>query len=289
MRRRPWYWNLVCVGLTTGMLLCGCSGLRTGCGNRQDCRRTHELLNAALWVQTAAEHEAACREIFRLAGMRLDEALADESWTAALEQEGAYEALPPAVIVDVDETVLGNSAFEARLALAEMEYNQPMWDAWVAEAKARELPGAQEFIRHAFDRGVEVFFVTNRSHTNEEHTVRNLRDRFGPAISAEQVLNKDEQIDWISNKASRRVHVAKTHRILLLVGDDFNDFAYLGKASPERRVEVARQYSEYWGVKWILLPNPLYGSWEQALYGYDRDMEDEKKLDLKYQRLDPME
>jgi 5'-nucleotidase (lipoprotein e(P4) family) len=289
MRKGSWYWTLVCVGLTCSILLCGCSAFRTGCGNRKDCRRSHELLNATLWVQTAAEYDAACLEIYRLAGIRLDEALADESWTAALEQDGAYQELPPAVVVDVDETVLDNSAFEAKLTLAEKDYNKPMWDAWVAEAKADEIPGAQEFIQSAFDRGAEVFFVTNRSYKNEAHTVRNLRERFGPAISAGQVLSKYEQTGWTSDKTSRRAHVAKSYRILLLVGDDFNDFAYLGKASPDKRVEVAREYSEYWGTKWILLPNPLYGGWEQALYGYDRDMEDDKKLDLKYKSLDPME
>ena len=289
MRKRSWHWYLIYIGLTSGMLVYGCSVFRSGCGNREDCRQTHELLNATLWVQTAAEYEGACREIYRLAGVSLDEALADETWTAALEQQGSYQDLPPAVIVDVDETVLDNSAFEARLALAEKDYNLPMWNRWVAEAEARAVPGAQEFIRHASDKGVKVFFLTNRNIKNEHHTVRNLRDRFGPEISDEQVLSKNEETGWTSNKSSRRAYVAETHRILLLVGDDFNDFTYLGNASPARRVEVAREYSEHWGTRWIILPNPLYGHWEQALYGYDRSMEDDAKLDLKYRGLDPME
>jgi acid phosphatase len=249
----------------------------------------HEQLHSVLWARTSPEYELACREIFGLAKLRLDEAMSDPQWTASREQGEHYRELPPAVILDVDETVLDNSPFEARLILAGREYNQSMWDAWVVDAEAPAIAGAGEFIDHARDRGVKVFFVTNRGHRTEEHTVQNLRDSFGQAITAENVLTKGEEADWTSDKTSRRAYVAATHRILLLIGDDFNDFAYLGETSPEIRRERARQYSDYWGTKWIILPNPMYGTWEQALYGYDRDLDRAAKLDLKRGALSPSE
>jgi acid phosphatase len=275
----------VSLGALLGALLAGCAPQGAGTGIDLEVRETHEQLNAVLWVQTSAEYEFACRQSFQLAMQMLDAGMDDPQWTAAMEQRAGYEGLPPAVIVDVDETVLDNSPFEARLVLESAEFNQALWDEWVSEADAGAVPGSQEFIWYAFERGVAVFFVTNRKSHNESPTLRNLRKRFGLGISAENVLTRDEEPQWTSDKSSRRAYVAETHRILLIIGDDFNDFAYLGKVPPRVRVTSGREYSAYWGTRWILLPNPMYGSWEQALYGYDRDLGDAMKLNLKYDGL----
>ncbi len=282
------YWSTAVLGFALSALML------TGCADRQDVpraqetpRETHELLNAVLWVQTSAEYDFACRQIYRLGGLNLDKALSDPTWTAALEQTGAYESLPPAVILDADETALDNSAFEAMLIQETEEYNKPLWYAWAERASAGAVPGAREFVQHALEQGVEVFFVTNRDHAIEEPTVRNLRDQFGPAVTGENVLTRGEKEEWTSDKTSRRAYVAAGHRILLLIGDDYNDFAYLGELPPEERLEAAREYSDNWGTKWIILPNPMYGGWEQALYGYRRDLPDDAKLEAKHNHLKP--
>jgi 5'-nucleotidase (lipoprotein e(P4) family) len=246
----------------------------------------HEELDSVLWVRTSPEYEAVCREIFALAELRLDEALDDPTWSASLEQPSDYGELPPAVILDVDETVLDNSAFEARLIAEGVEYGEPVWSSWVAEEAATAVPGARDFIRLALERGVAVFFVTNRNHDTEEHTVRNLQQHFGPGITGDQVLTRHERAEWTSDKTSRRGYIASTHRVLLLVGDDLNDFIYSGNIPQQARLDYARRYSEYWGEKWIILPNPMYGSWEQALYGSGPGLERVDKLRLKRESLD---
>jgi 5'-nucleotidase (lipoprotein e(P4) family) len=274
-------------GLLAVAVFAGCAAWGVGTPDRQSGPRAHEELNAVLWVQTSAEYEFACRQSYRLATGMLDAAIQDLQWTAAPEQGSGYDELPPAVILDVDETVLDNSAFEARVVLKNESFNLDMWDEWVAEADAPAVPGSQEFLSHALERGVAVFFVTNRTYRDEPQTVRNLQREFGTWISAQNVLTKYEQPDWTSDKTSRRAYLAQSHRILLLIGDDFNDFANLGDVVPSERVRLAQGYSDYWGTAWILLPNPMYGSWEQALYGYDRNIADAAVLDLKYSGLDP--
>lgn len=264
----------------------GCAGQGGYTGSTTPaCRETHEQLNCVLWVQTSPEYELACRNSYLLAEQMLDEALYGLQWTALAEGQ-ASGTLPPAVILDVDETVLDNSPFEARLVLEDREYNKEMWDTWVAEAAARDIPGAKEFIQYAIEEGVEVFFVTNRAYKNEPYTVRNLRDRFGPMITGEKVLCKNEQPEWTDDKTSRRSYIGSRYRVLMLIGDNFNDFVYLGQVSPEERVIAARKYLDYWGEKWIMVPNPMYGDWEQALYEYDRDLDDAMKLNVKYGYLD---
>jgi hypothetical protein len=74
----------------------------------------NDLLNAELWMQTAIEYRANCLTVYALARVRLDEALADTNWTA-YDQTGSYQNLPPAVIIDLDETAIDNSPYEAGL------------------------------------------------------------------------------------------------------------------------------------------------------------------------------
>ena len=59
--------------------------------------------------------------------------------------------------------------------------------------------------------------------------------------------------------------MAAGHRIVLLIGDDFNDFVAARMPRAERAALVER-HRERWGERWIVLPNPNYGSWEGALY-----------------------
>jgi predicted secreted acid phosphatase len=76
----------------------------------------NDMLNAEVWMQTAIEYRANCLTIYALAKIRLDEALADKNWTA-YDQTGDYLNLPPAVILDLDETALDNSPYEASLVV----------------------------------------------------------------------------------------------------------------------------------------------------------------------------
>ena len=247
--------------------------------------QTHEQLQAALWVRTAVEYQVACVQAYELAGMRLPAALADASWTAATEQTDGYQDLPPAVVLDVDETVLDNSKFQVRLIAQKREFSSSRWNDWVNEEKATAVPGVKQFIQLAQKHKVAIIFLTNRDAAVEAATVRNLSAELGMPVTAEAVHCKGEQPDWTSGKTARRRHVAQTHRILLLIGDDFNDFVLLDQLSPEYRTQQGKQYQPNWGKKWIQLPNPVYGHWERAIYDYDFSLSQQQKLRRKYETL----
>ncbi len=133
-----------------------------------------------------------------------------------------------------------------------------------------------------------VFFVTNREHSVEDVTRRNLeqlqlRD---PADSTDNLLTKREQEDWGSDKAPRREAIARDYRVLLLVGDDLNDFASVGnKPTAPARKTMAAQFDDMWGVKWFVLPNPNYGGWERALYQFNDRMPRDQKINEKRKNL----
>ena len=222
--------------------------------------RALQALNAALWQQQAAEAKALSLQAWALARLRLDEALADPTWTAAEEQQGDFAALPPAVIVDVDETILDNSFYQARAIRDGEEFDQASWTAWCNEARAPALPGAQEFCAYARSRGVTVFYVTNRIAPEKEGTRQNLLATGFPL--AEGVDTIRVRVDR-SDKGPRRAEIAGKYRILLLAGDAATDFssAFGGRKDNQTRIDLVRRAGDRWGTRWIVLPNPMYGSW----------------------------
>ena len=258
-----------------------------GCERR---RNTHEDLDATLWMQTSAEYQAACRQAYRLARQQLAAALKDSNWSADLVQQAqltqqptSASGLTPAVILDVDETVLDNSPYQARTVRSNGGFGIDSWHAWVREANAKPVPGVLEFVKAARELGVEVYFVTNREVVVENATRRNL-EALGLSLpnAPDRILSKHERDAWSSDKSTRREFVGSRHRILLLIGDDLNDFVSVGfKPTPEARRELARQHAKQWGIKWISLPNANYGGWERSVYNWEDSASDAIKLQRK--------
>jgi acid phosphatase len=231
----------------------------------------NDLLNAALWMQRSVEYKGTALAAFALARLRLDQALADPSWTAApKEQTAGYQGLPPAVIVDIDETVLDNSGYQAWMTLKDTSFDPKTWNAYVNTVTSVAIPGAVEFVTYAEARGVRVFYVSNRTAQEEEATRKNL-ERFGFPLhpTIDTVLMARERPDWGSAKGTRRAHVARTYRVLLNLGDNFGDFVDEYRGTEAERLRVFEEHRGRWGREWIMLANPTYGSFESAPYQHD--------------------
>ena len=230
-------------------------------------RDTHEQLQAVLWMQSAAEYWALSAPAYSRARAALDAAIADTSWTAALEQEGTnFSGLPTSVVMDLDETLFDNSTFQGQLVLDRTTYSPERWGRWVALAAATDVPGSVDFVKYARARKVRVVFVTNRTAQEKPATLKNLDALLGPGTPADDVLATDEN-GWSSDKSARRAFVARTHRVLMLIGDDLNDFVSVaGAKTPSDRLDLAKQHSPKWADRWLLIPNPAYGSWDRIIY-----------------------
>jgi 5'-nucleotidase (lipoprotein e(P4) family) len=241
----------------------------------------NDLLNAVLWMQRSVEYRASALSAFALARLRLDQALADSSWTAApKEQTGAYQGLPPAVILDVDETVLDNSGYQAWMTLKDTTFDPKTWNAYVNTVTSLAIPGAVEFAKYAAGRGVKVFYVSNRTAEEEPATRKNL-ERLGFPLDdkVDTVLMTREQPDWTSTKGTRRAHVARSYRVLLNLGDNFGDFVDEYRGTEAERLKVFEEHRDRWGREWIMLANPAYGSFESAPFTHDfkRSVGDRRK------------
>jgi len=221
------------------------------------------LLLATVFQQQAAEYRALAYQSFTLALQALKADLDDRSVSK-----------PRAIITDVDETVLDNSPYQAYCILQEVDYPE-FWDEWCRMARARAVPGALEFFRMASGYGVDIFYVTNRKDHLREATLKNLQELGFPDADDRHLMMRTET----SDKEARRQDILKDYHVSLYVGDNLNDFARdFYKVPAQRRTEVTDSLSALFGRRFILLPNPMYGDWESALYQNRNDLDKSARL-----------
>ncbi|QTA38523.1 5'-nucleotidase, lipoprotein e(P4) family [Thermosipho ferrireducens] len=230
-----------------------------------------QLVMATLWYQTSGEMRALAYQAFNFAKMLFDADLKnypDETKTRA-------------VIVDIDETVLNNSPYDAGHIGTEYAYPYG-WTEWCEAREAKPLPGAVEFLKYVAEKGGEVFYISNRKEKVKQATIDNLK-KFGfPFADEKHVLLRTTT----SDKEPRRQLVAKDYKIVLLMGDNLNDFTsvFRHKGVDERNALV-EQMKEKWGTKFIVLPNPIYGDWEGAVYNGNWGLSPEEKNKVRKEHL----
>jgi 5'-nucleotidase (lipoprotein e(P4) family) len=228
---------------------------------------------SVLWFQNSAEAKALYYQGYNIGRSRLDELLRDRP---------KVNKLKPAIVLDIDETILDNSPHQAWFVLHGKGI--PFgWNDWFTRGEAKALPGAIEFLQYVNARGVAIFYISNRNEAQKEATMKNLINAGAPQVTSEHVLL---QQPGEKGKETRRIQVAKTHDVLLYFGDNLGDFSgFEGLSVSERSQEVNKRRAEF-GRKLIVFPNPMYGDWEGAIYQYDYRKTNEQKDKLRKKRLE---
>lgn len=234
------------------------------------CNLQKQNTISVLWFQTAGETKALFHQGYNIGKMRLDEAL-------------EKKAKKPAVVLDLDETVLDNSPYFAWTIKTGIR-NRETWKEWINRAEAKALPGAVEFLTYADSKGVEIFYISNRKEAQKKATIKNLQQIGAPQATAEHVLLKQP---GEKGKETRRQHVAKTHDIVLLFGDNLSDFKGFDRLSAPERVQNVEKQKDEFGKKLIVFPNPMYGDWEKAIYNNNFGISNSEKAKLREGSLQP--
>lgn len=235
----------------------------------------NDNLNAVAWTQTAIEHDLIYLQTYRDAQSRLLAALKDRHWNALAADDRATsgEHLKPAVVLDVDETVLDNSPYQARLVRSGGEFNEADWAAWCKEEQARALPGAVEFTQFAASHGIAVIYISNRAKDLDQVTLSNLRKAGLPVSGPQAFLGLGTFVEGCeqagTEKGCRRQQVARAYRVLMQFGDQIGDFVNVDANTLDGRRKAMAPYLGWIGTRWFVLPNTTYGSWEPALFGND--------------------
>lgn len=251
----------------------------------------NDNLNAVAWSQTAIEHDLIFVQTYRDAESRLLAALKSPHWDALPKDDrvAPINGLKPAVVLDIDETVLDNSPYQARLIKRGGEFNEADWANWCKEEIARALPGVVEFTQFASRHGIAVIYLSNRARDLDQVTLENLR-KVGLPVSGPQAflglgtfVQGCEQIG--SEKGCRRQLVSQKYRVLMQFGDQIGDFVTVLANNADGRRHAMAPYMKWIGTRWFVLPNPTYGSWEPALFNNDWTAPQEKRRQQKIDAL----
>ena len=250
----------------TSMML-SCSSSQSTLSNAQSGATEDSKLSAVLWQQTSAEYEALCHQAFNVATYRLNiinnsdlDVIDQETGAAMVDQTSPNKKM--AIVMDLDETVLDNSPYNGWLIENNKTYNVESWTEWCNIAKAELVPGALEFIEKATNQSIKIMYISNRSIDDLEATITNLKNA-GITVNRSDVLLKSND----SKKIERRKKVMSKYNIVILIGDNLADFTdgFDEELSINERKALIEKYRNQFGKKFIVLPNVMYGEWENTL------------------------
>jgi 5'-nucleotidase (lipoprotein e(P4) family) len=194
------------------------------------------------WVTQSREYKAVCLQTYAAAWEKV-------------ESGARAEVGPWAIVMDLDETVLDNSGYQRHLETKGEAYSQESWEVWVLKEEAALVPGAKEFISkvRALPRA-RIIFISNRYARNTNPTRLNL-EKLGVAGAKDIYMLRKEKAD---TKTIRQKEVLEgtgrmvkhgAHRVVAWFGDAAHDMP----DDPKLK----------WGTHKFMLPNPVYGNWDE--------------------------
>lgn len=229
-----------------------------------------KVLYANLYMQTSAEYRAVCEQIYWNA---------TEKVRARLAEIPATETKRPAVVMDLDETVLDNGGYQSYVDRERTIFQSKTWADWEANhaSEVKLVPGAKAFIEYAERNGIAVVYLSNRSTTTGAGTIAALQAN-GLSITSITDRLLLQEPGTSSNKTERRNKAMAKYRVVMIFGDNLRDFSedfvapkldandtagqQQAIANRKAKVDAARKH---FGVDWFILPNPVYGEWEKPL------------------------
>ena len=216
-----------------------------------DQLRSRENTMGTLWYQNAAEVDALYQQGYNVATSKLKELLKQPT------------SKPYSIVLDIDETVLSNIPFQVKMIKDGTAFNPKLWDEWVQKAEATPVAGAKEFLQFADKNKVQIYYISDRTDAQVDITIKNLEAQGLPVQGRDHLMFKKE---GDKSKEGRRQEVIKHTNLVMLFGDNLVDFAEFSTKSEADRDKMFEQLKAEFGDKFIIFPNPMYGSWESAVY-----------------------
>ena len=217
---------------------------------------TAEMPPGLHWARNSAEIQALYLQIYQEAGEALVDLAADRTpftW---------------AVVIDADETLIDNSQYQKERALQGLGFTYDSWHEWVRREEATALPGAREFLEAVRGLGGKVAVVTNRSEAvcgPTESNLRKLRLAFDIVLCKPLEGPSGKALRWQAVEKGTASRSLPPLEIVMWVGDNIEDFpggSQALAAGPEGTDPDMRRTLTRFGYDFFILPNPMYGSWE---------------------------
>ncbi|EIJ69456.1 5'-nucleotidase, lipoprotein e(P4) family [Pasteurella bettyae] len=219
--------------------------------NHDQLKLQNQATLGIVWMQQSGEYAALAHQAFNTAKVAFDH---------AKKVKGKKKA----VVVDLDETMMDNSAYAGWQIKNGQDFSQESWTKWVNARQTPAIPGAVDFAKYVTNKGGTVFYVSNRLEKGErEATIDDMKRLGFPNVTEQTLLLKQDK----SAKSIRfKAITDQGYDLVVYVGDNLNDFgdATYHKPNSERR-DFVTQNAAAFGTKYIVLPNPNYGDWEGGL------------------------
>ena len=204
--------------------------------------KTARFSSALNWMTKSREYKAVCLQTYANAWEKVA--------AAAKKQKG-----PWAIVMDLDETVLDNSGYQRRLEMSGEAYSQESWEKWVIEEKSGLVPGAKEFIAKVRKLpSARFIFISNRYDRNTGHSQANLK-KLGLSSDNDIYLLRKDRTDL---KSIRRKEVLTGTGRMKKHGA-FKVLAWFGDAAHDMPDDPKLK----WGTQKFMMPNPVYGNWDE--------------------------
>lgn len=202
------------------------------------------------WVRNSAEYHAATVQAYRLAAQRLEEAARDlqpDTW---------------AVSLDADETILNNSEYQKELAVTGARFQNTTWNAFVSREVSTPIPGAAGFLETVRKLGGKIAIVTNRDEEVCDATRDNLREAgliYDVVLCQPKGASGEKEPRWDMVTQGTASPDLPPLKLVVWVGDNIQDFPNLDQTL---RTQPDAAFADF-GVRYFVIPNPMYGSWER--------------------------
>lgn len=230
----------------------------------------HNNFDGTSFNQTAAEYIALCQQTYFFADRQLRENL-----------KAIASGAKPCVIFDLDETVLDNSPANAALIRDGKLFNEKgNWKEWCNLGQTELVPGAKPFVdacKNVF--GVAVFYITSRQQADVRAVTRtDLKNRHNlplelgdDPMTTNLFMKNMGQFDapsgrryTLDDKFQQRDFLIRElgYTVALILGDNLSDWLPQFGNSVDYRQRVQNLLQQQGlGQDFILIPNPMYGSW----------------------------
>lgn len=254
--QRRTFTGLVTVSLAAGLLWGGMPLAAAQMATNHD-QLNDQTVMALVWVQKSAEYKALCYQAYNLA------------WQQAVQAKKQWRAgdKPLAMVFDCDDTIVALNQYNSVFVDKDIDPYKSMDNLhrWFNEHNQEEaLPGAVQLLQKLQGAGLEIFYVTDRDAVvDKDASVRHFKAMGFPFVDKQHVLLKTK---GEHGKQARFDAITKKYNVVAYLGDNENDFPFgsYGKAMEQREQLVDKNQQDF-GHKYILVPNPMYGSWEFAL------------------------
>lgn len=228
----------------------------SGCGSGASARKPATAPQAAAdpdsirWVRDSAEYHAALYQVYREATARVEA-------EAATRGAGTW-----AVVLDADETVISNVVYQLERARLGLGYSSESWAAWVHRREATALPAAAAFLARVHALGGRIAIVTNRLQTECDDTAAVFKTHnlaYDAMLCRANGGPGDKNPRFEQVRQGTAFGSATPLIVVAFIGDNILDFPAL---SQDVRKQGPAAFNDF-GVRFFLVPNPMYGSWQR--------------------------